>query len=296
MVSDASGSLRQGENCWRIERATRTALIVDADDYFRYARAAMLKAQHRIMLIGWDFDARIDLIRVGEPDEAPATVGDLIYWLVQRNSQLEVYLLRWDVGAVKSLFRGTTIFTLIKWMSHERIHTRLDRAHPTAASHHQKLIVIDDSFAFCGGIDVTGDRWDTREHRDDDPCRRRPNGTPYGAWHDATSALEGDVATALGELARERWRRASGQVLPPVVARTNCWPTGLTAQFENVDVAIARSEPEMPDTLRYWRSRSLARPDRARGAFHLRREPVLCLAQDRRSDRAAAGRVDPRKS
>jgi phospholipase D1/2 len=39
-----------GRTCWRIERADRLALIVDAADYFRLAKAAMLKAQHSIML------------------------------------------------------------------------------------------------------------------------------------------------------------------------------------------------------------------------------------------------------
>ena len=32
---------------------------------------------------------------------------------------------------------------------------------------------IDDFVAFCGGIDMTSDRWDTPEHRDKDPRRRR---------------------------------------------------------------------------------------------------------------------------
>ena len=51
--------LRPGANCWRIERAERAALVVDAADYFPSAREAMLAAERRIMLIGWDFDARI---------------------------------------------------------------------------------------------------------------------------------------------------------------------------------------------------------------------------------------------
>ena len=54
-----------GRNCWRIERANRLALIVDAADYFRRVKAAMLKAKHSIMLIGWDFDTRIKF----EPEE-----------------------------------------------------------------------------------------------------------------------------------------------------------------------------------------------------------------------------------
>ena len=66
-----------GGNCWRIERADRAALVVDAADYFDHARRAMLQARHRIMLIGWDFDARI---RIGEPaeDGGPEAIGRFI--------------------------------------------------------------------------------------------------------------------------------------------------------------------------------------------------------------------------
>jgi phosphatidylserine/phosphatidylglycerophosphate/cardiolipin synthase-like enzyme len=234
-------------NCWRIERATRASVIVDADDYFRLARAAMLKARKRIMLIGWDFDARIDLDRRATSREGPTTIGDFVYWLVERNPELEVYLLRWDLGAVNTLFRGKTIFTVFKWMRHPRIQVKLDGAHPPTASHHQKIVVLDDSLAFCGGIDMTEERWDTRAHTDGDPERRQVSGEPAGPWHDATTALEGPVAAALGELACERWQRAGGARLPAVSAETDCWPTDLPAQFRNVDIAIARTAPELDD-------------------------------------------------
>ncbi|MFD0464813.1 hypothetical protein ACFQY9_26225 [Microvirga aerilata] len=46
----------------------------------------------------------------------------------------------------------------------------MDGAHPPGAAHHHKIVVIDDAVAFCGGIDMTGDRWDTPEHRDNAPA------------------------------------------------------------------------------------------------------------------------------
>ncbi|MDO6415597.1 phospholipase D-like domain-containing protein [Sphingomonas sp. BIUV-7] len=232
---------------WRVAQADRMSVIVDADDYFRNARLAMLKARRRIMLIGWDFDARIHLIDEGRGQGEPATVGDLIYWLVERNPQLEIYLLRWDVGALKTLVRGSNIFTLVRWMRHPRIHTRLDGFHPTGASHHQKIVVIDECLAFCGGIDMTSERWDTRGHRDADPGRTDPRGNAYKPWHDATTALQGPVAAALGELARERWERAGGEAIPAIDGARDCWPDGLTPDFENIAVGIARTRPDMPD-------------------------------------------------
>lgn len=232
---------------WRVARATRMSVIIDADAYFQNARLAMLEAQRRIMLIGWDFDARIHLVDSQREGDEPASVGDFIYWLVERNPELEIFLLRWDVGALKTLVRGSNIVTLARWMRHPRIHTRLDSFHPTGGSHHQKIVVIDDCLAFCGGIDMTSERWDTRHHRDVEPRRVTPNGKPYKPWHDATTALQGPVAAALGELGRDRWARAGGDTLAPVEAQNDCWPKGLATEFRNVEVGIARTAPDMPE-------------------------------------------------
>lgn len=235
---------------WRAARADKASVIVDAENYFRFARSAMLKARKRIMLIGWDFDARIELIRSGAldaGDNAPVCVGDLIYWLVERTPDLEVFLLRWDLGALKSLFRGKTVVTVAKWMMHPRIHVKLDGHHPPAASHHQKIVVIDDTFAFCGGIDMTSDRWDTRAHTDNDPDRVNPDGSLSEPWHDATTALQGPAAAALGEHARNRWQRATGQKIAAIRGKHDCWPDNLTVQFSDVEVTISRTAPRMDD-------------------------------------------------
>lgn len=235
---------------WRVARADKASVIIDAEDYFRYARAAMIKARKRIMLIGWDFDARIELVRGADAEDAgpaPTAIGDLIYWLVERTPDLEVYLLRWDLGALKSLFRGNTLLTVAKWTMHPRIHVKLDGHHPPAASHHQKIVVIDDAFAFCGGIDMTADRWDTRAHADHDPHRKHPSGAPSDPWHDASTALQGPAAAALGKHARDRWKRASGEALTGLRAKHDCWPEDLPVQFKDVAVTIARTVPRMAD-------------------------------------------------
>ena len=116
----ASGpvGLRPGENCWRIERASRATVIVDAADYFRAARSAMLEAKHRIMLVGWDFDARINLTPDDDFPDAPGCLGDFVLWLVRRRPELEVFVLRWDLGVFKVIFRGSTFLTLLRWKAH----------------------------------------------------------------------------------------------------------------------------------------------------------------------------------
>ncbi|MHC9417349.1 phospholipase D-like domain-containing protein [Sphingomonas citri] len=230
---------------WRVERATQAAVVIDADAYFRAARQAMLRAQHQILLVGWDFDARINLAYDDDHPEAPTDVGAFITWLVKRTPGLQVHILRWDKGAIKTLGRGKTLWTLLNWRYRQpRIHLLLDGHHPVAASQHQKIVVIDDCLAFCGGIDMTDERWDTRAHVDDDPRRTSPGGRAYKPWHDATTALQGPVAGALGELCRTRWAIAGGtEIAPPPPREGSCWPESLTPVFTDVDVAVSRSQP-----------------------------------------------------
>lgn len=236
------------ETRWRVEDAARASIVIDADAYFRAAREAMLKARHQIVLVGWDFDARIKLAWDDDHPEAPTTVGDFIGWLVKRTPGLQVYILRWDKGAIKTLFRGRTLWTLTKWrFTNHRINLKLDGAHPVGASQHQKIVVIDDCLAFCGGIDMTDERWDTRDHADDAPHRVSPGGRAFKPWHDATTALQGPVAAALGDLCRTRWTIAGGRPIAPPPATDGCWPESLPADFERVPVAISRTQPQQGD-------------------------------------------------
>ena len=238
--------LKPGRNCWRIERAQRAALIVDAADYFRLARQAMLKARSQILLIGWDFDTRIDLDNC-ESDEAPTELGAFITWLPKKTPGLQIHILKWDVGAIKLFGRGTTVFRLARWAASDNIHFKLDGVHPVGASNHHKIVVIDDRLAFCGGIDMAADRWDTREHKDKDPGRRRPTTRRrYDPWHDATMALDGPAAKALGDHARLRWKKAGGAPLKAPSTRQAIWPRELKPMFREVDVAISRTRGAAP--------------------------------------------------
>lgn len=237
--------LRPGQTCWRIAQADRMAVIVDAADYFATVRAAILKAQHSVFLIGWDFDTRIPLQRPSGDAPQPNKLGKFLTWVVDKRPDLQIYVLRWDLGALNGLARGSTSLVMMDWMTSNRIRFKLDGAHPSGSAHHQKIVVIDDVMAFCGGIDMTADRWDTREHLDDDPLRVRPTTKrKYGPWHDVSTAVDGDAARALGELARERWHRATGEVIAPPPPLEGIWPEGLQPVLRDMQVALSRTAPD----------------------------------------------------
>ncbi len=239
---------------WRFARAKRAVLVIDAADYFEIAREAMLNARQNVFMIGWDFDTRIRLSggrrwwNRKRRARYPARLGAFIIWLVKRRRTLSVSVLIWNFGALKFVLRGSMIADLLRWRANGRIEARLDGAHPVGCSHHQKILVIDDTLAACGGIDMTGERWDTTEHLDNDPRRGGPGAKTYGPWHDVSMLMEGEVATALADLGRERWKIASGEELPCCKPETESpWPARLKADFEDVEIGIARTRGKYRD-------------------------------------------------
>jgi len=241
---DRKSILVEGSNCWRIAPASRASLLIDAEPYFAALAAAAARARHSILIVGWDIDSRIQLLRNDNPYGMPTQLDEMLNAAVSRQPNLHVYILNWDFAMIYSLERELFPVFNLQWKTHRRVHFRLDGNHPLGASHHQKIVVIDDALAFAGGIDLTKCRWDTAQHIPDDPRRVDPAGNPYGPFHDVQMAVDGAAAAALGELVRERWRRATEKpVIPAAQGEHDPWPPELTVDMENVPVGIARTQP-----------------------------------------------------
>ena len=246
-ASPAAPILRPGRNCWRTVHARQLAFLVDGEEYFRAVREALLEAQRSIFILGWDIDSRQQLVPSGPDDGWPTQVGDLLNALVSRRRRLRAYVLTWDFAMLYLLEREWMPLYKLDWRTHRRLSFRLDAKHPTGASHHQKFIVVDDSVAFVSGFDLSRSRWDTSEHRCEEPRRRNPSGLSYGPFHDVGAVVEGECARSLGALARERWLRATGRrarvaVATPVDGR---WPKSIAPALRDVPVAIARTQPAL---------------------------------------------------
>lgn len=238
------GMLRVGRNCWRIERANRFAMLVDADAYFRAVRQAMCNARHSIYILSWDIDSRTCLVPEGAQDGYPELLGDFLRAIVTARPDLHVHILNWDFAMLYALEREWMPHYKLGWHTHRRLNFFMDGRHPIGASHHQKVVVIDDEVAFVGGLDLTRCRWDTSEHACSAPLRCDADGKPYAPFHDVQAIVDGDAARALGELARDRWQRATGRS-QKVHHRAvhDPWPSQVVPDITDIDVAIARTEP-----------------------------------------------------
>ncbi len=236
--------LRPGENCWRVEEAPRAAFLIDGEKYFAAVRAAATRAQHSIMILGWEYDTRTRMMVDQEPDGFPDRIGEFIRELLHRHRQLQVYVLTWDHHLIYSTEREWIPFANL--FAPRRLQRVKDGAHPVGAAHHQKIVVIDDAVAFVGGMDFAQCRWDTSAHQINHPQRQLMDGKLCRPFHDVQVMVDGNAARALGDLARERWENATGDQLSPSVIEAvgDRWPPSVPPDFQDVRVAIARTRPE----------------------------------------------------
>ncbi|WP_240910275.1 VTT domain-containing protein [Desulfopila sp. IMCC35008] len=226
--------------------ASRVSILVDGEAYFAALHAAMQKAHQSIIIVGWDLHSGLRLLRNGQSDEYPATLGEFLDCLVRKRKRLNIYLLSWDFAMIYAMEREFFPRYKLKWRTHKRIHFCLDGEHPVGASQHQKIVVIDDAVAFAGGLDISKWRWDTSQHRPDDERRIDPDGKAYPPFHDVQMMVDGEAAVVLGKLVRERWYRACGEAALEVNQKkvSDIWPVDVTPDFKNISVAISRTRPK----------------------------------------------------
>ncbi|MCC6208802.1 MAG: VTT domain-containing protein [Gammaproteobacteria bacterium] len=232
-----------GRNCWRIDQADRVSFLIDGENYFRALHSAIAHARHCIQILAWDIDSRIELIRGAEDKTCPTRLGELLNYAIKKNPALRVFILNWDYSLFFAASREFLPNYKFELNTHWRLRFCMDNIHPWGGSHHQKVVVIDDTVAFSGGLDITRGRWDTQEHCPDDP--RRDNGfykmmRPY---HDVQMAVSGPAAAALGALVRRRFSRATRHRIRQSDSNSVPWPTELIADMTDVPVAIIRTEP-----------------------------------------------------
>lgn len=238
--------LAPGDNCWKSAQAERFAWLIDGDAYFRAVRASLQAARHEILIIGWDIDSAVELIRDKDHPHYPSPLARTLEALVDNNDELQVYVLSWDFAMLYMLERELLPASRFGWTDRRRLHFHLDDRHAMGASHHQKLVIIDGAVAYIGGLDLTKNRWDTREHCADDPRRTNPAGEQYRPFHDVQAVVSGEPARYLRQLAEFRWENATGHALAELDAAavstdSPAWPEDVEVRARDVTVGLART-------------------------------------------------------
>jgi phosphatidylserine/phosphatidylglycerophosphate/cardiolipin synthase-like enzyme len=176
-------------------------VLVDGAEALPAIAAAIEAARESVHVAGWHVAPWFQIVR----DGGVTVLGEL---LADAAARLDVRVLVW-AGAPVPLFHPTrrevaeTVRTLTRGT---RIRCEPDpREHPFHC-HHEKLVIVDGTVAFVGGIDLTdlaGDRFDGSEHR----ARRRLG------WHDVGTRLRGPAVTDVERHFALRWEELTGERL-----------------------------------------------------------------------------------
>jgi phospholipase D1/2 len=248
-----------GRNCWREEVATQASLLVDYANYYRAVFESICKARRSVFILGWDIDTRIELLRGADrfDKKCPVELFELINWKARQNPDIRFYVNKWNYSYFFARDRELLAGLKWRWRTPPNVQYVADSVTPIAGCHHQKIIVVDDEIAFCGGMDIAPCRWDRREHFPVNANRRDPDGihsiarkVSFGPYHDIQMIVAGPAARSLAEWARYRWKRAKRSEAIPLFPGSDkkfppSWPDSVPVDFKDVPMAIARTAPAM---------------------------------------------------
>jgi phosphatidylserine/phosphatidylglycerophosphate/cardiolipin synthase-like enzyme len=211
--------LREGETCWVHERVDEAGVLVDGESYYSMFYRAAERAETYILLSGWQFDSKVELLRGEEAARAralggaPTTLLAFLEDLCAAKPSLRVYVLAWDFSVFFALEREWLQKVAFDWMTHEHLNFAFDTSVPIEGAHHQKFAVIDGVLGFVGGTDLCEHRWDDRAHRLENPARFTAEGEFYPPYHEIHSYMRGRAVGRLVEFFAKRWTRASKAAL-----------------------------------------------------------------------------------
>ncbi len=189
----------------RVRSGNHVEVLIDGASALAAMEQAISEAQKSVHIAGWHASPDFKLTR---GPEAPQ-LRDLLADVAQR---VPVRLLLW-AGPPMPAFEPTRRMVRQareEFVRDSRLQCALDGRERTLHCHHEKIVVIDGSLAFVGGIDFTalqGDRHDEPVH---------PPRGPLG-WHDAAVRLRGPAVADVADHFDKRWREVTGEQLPAAV-------------------------------------------------------------------------------
>jgi phospholipase D1/2 len=135
--------------------------MVDGEEYFAAVASGVERAQEQLMLTGWYISPEFQLVRpvskhrekrLDQLLKRAADRGVRVFVLVYNESTF----LTNDSAYVKQTLEALS--PLIKVIQHPL------GVLPTFWSHHEKLVIVDQSEAFMGGLDLGFGRFDDHRH------------------------------------------------------------------------------------------------------------------------------------
>ncbi|KAL2804686.1 phospholipase D1 isoform b [Daubentonia madagascariensis] len=172
-----------------IQENTLAKWYVNAKGYFEDVANAMEEAKEEIFITDWWLSPEIFLKR-------PVVEGNRwrLDYILKRKAQqgVRIFIMLYkEVELALGINSGYSKRTLMRLHPNIKVMRHPDHVSSSVYlwAHHEKLVIIDQSVAFVGGIDLAYGRWDDNEHRltDVGSVKRVTSGPSLGSLTAATT-------------------------------------------------------------------------------------------------------------
>ncbi len=222
--------------------------IWEAGPYFDRISELLEDAKHYAVFVGWQIDSRLPLKRPDRPDrnsnskyESSETLKEKVIRICEEKPQFQIYFLFWD-HAYFYIFEREVWQGRVWENIHPRVHFVFDNRHPLGGSHHEKVCIIDGRIAFCGGIDLCDERWDSPYHLYFDPRRSLTRKAEnHGPYHDLAVQVTGPICGEIHKHIQKRWKILSSINFPEPILFN---PPSVQSSFHRVYLSRTMSELE----------------------------------------------------
>eukprot|EP01113_Clastostelium_recurvatum_P048964 TRINITY_DN8_c1_g1_i6.p1 TRINITY_DN8_c1_g1~~TRINITY_DN8_c1_g1_i6.p1 ORF type:complete len:1235 (+),score=360.26 TRINITY_DN8_c1_g1_i6:102-3806(+) len=247
---------------------------VNAVNYFNDLEDVLGMAQQEIFIAGWWVTPMVYLRRKGMPLDESHRLDNVL--LERAKAGINVYILVWEETSF-SLQLGSKFTKDYLEGLHPNIHVlRHPRFTPLMWSNHQKSVIIDQSLAFLGGIDLCYGRYDDEKFSLVDLDESMYPGLDYGnvclgfpckndgaydaclldrtkqarmPWHDIQVRVDGEAARDASFNFIQRWNHARNDypAYPLIVPAIGPLPPVMPPDYDsqtNCECQIVRSVSE----------------------------------------------------
>jgi phosphatidylserine/phosphatidylglycerophosphate/cardiolipin synthase-like enzyme len=184
----------------------RVEIEIDGAAALPAIAAAIRGARSFVHIAGWTINPDFAV----ERDASTVTVRDL---LAEVATRVDVRVLVWAGAPVPLMHptRADVKRSMRALLRGTRIRGAVDKRNRPMHCHHEKLVIIDGTTAFVGGIDLTdlgGDRFDRSPHA----------GRAVLGWHDVLARVTGPTVADVTSHFALRWEATTGERLASVEA------------------------------------------------------------------------------
>ncbi|MFA5582849.1 MAG: phospholipase D-like domain-containing protein [Bacteriovoracaceae bacterium] len=180
----------QNKNVWCIDKVNHLGFLLDADKYYSAFFEALPQARKNIFITAWEMESKLNLGKVSS--RFPSDLRKYFSFLVSQNENLKIKILCWKPGLYLKFSRERLSEWKWRELGHPRVNFKNDRSPFAFGSFHEKLVLIDNSCGFLGGMDVSVNRWDTSDHLLGSDLRGKENPS-YLPIHDAQFIFKGSL-------------------------------------------------------------------------------------------------------